>query len=616
MSKIALNSMPGGRRVAHVVLASMLIAAAGTSTAFAGGKDDGKNRAPSSGMTRMQQMGGHQQAAPAPAPRSAPSAPAPRSMPSAPAPHMAPPQQMMMPRQAPMPQAPMPQAPPRVITAPNAPGAPIMRMRAPEPLPQVRTFSQPQAQSVGPATPPRIVIPPSLPQVVQGNQGNAPINRMRAPQDRAPSPPPQAKQSAQSSPPSAMPRVAPPPKATQVVGNAPINRLGQPARRPDPPLVGSPRTDVLASPSSPAVKFGSGAGRGNVANITTNPKSPGAPIMKLRAPALHESSVPAAPTVPGVSHLANPQLSVDARVAAASGHWHDGHGGFGHGFHGDHDGFGHHDHFHSSFVFSTGFVFAPTLPWCGSRWGWGWGSGWGCSNFSVGFAFGDPWCYSYPSYSYYPSYYPRYSGYYSSCYNPIGYSLEYPTYAYAYPVYPTYAYDTSPLYADYSVGTDYHSYSTQGQVYTTDGNMPSPAVARPAIPAGDDAVTVYRTTRDKGPMAWSDTATSIINALVIAPADQRHATAKQFLGRTPVGAWEATFEGRQDFDGVTELTCRGTAVTATGGKPTIVVRVNRTLGAIEPGQRLSVTGRLTEVSVDDSSNPGGLLVLEDADVSW
>ena len=117
-------------------------------------------------------------------------------------------------------------------------------------------------------------------------------------------------------------------------------------------------------------------------------------------------------------------------------------------------------------------------------------------------------------------------------------------------------------------------------------------------------------------MAWSDTAASIINALVAAPGDQRHVTAKQYLGRTPVGAWEATFEGRQDFDGATELTCRGTTVTSTGGRPTIVVRMNKTVGAITPGQRVSITGRLTEVSVDDSSNPGGMLVLEDAQVSW
>ncbi len=117
-------------------------------------------------------------------------------------------------------------------------------------------------------------------------------------------------------------------------------------------------------------------------------------------------------------------------------------------------------------------------------------------------------------------------------------------------------------------------------------------------------------------MAWSDTAASIVNSTLIAPADQRTAAAKQFLGKTPVGAWEVTFEGRQDIDGATELTCRGTTATNTGSAPTVVVRVSHNVADLKPGQRLSVTGRLTELSVDDASNPGGMLVLENGDVSW
>jgi hypothetical protein len=166
---------------------------------------------------------------------------------------------------------------------------------------------------------------------------------------------------------------------------------------------------------------------------------------------------------------------------------------------------------------------------------------------------------------------------------------------------------SSPLYADYSVGgtaPDYRAYSSVNLNGAT-------------APAGDDMATVYRSNRDRGAMAWSDTAASIIDAVASAPADQRHAAAKQFLGRTPTGAWEVTYDGRQDFEGgITDLTCHGTTATSSGGKPTIVVRVNHAVGALLPGQRLSVTGRLTELSVDDSSNPGGLLILEDGNVSW
>ena len=117
-------------------------------------------------------------------------------------------------------------------------------------------------------------------------------------------------------------------------------------------------------------------------------------------------------------------------------------------------------------------------------------------------------------------------------------------------------------------------------------------------------------------MIWSDTAASIVNTMTTATADDRAKTARMYLGRTPVGAWEATFDSRQDSAGGTELICHSTATTANGQRPTIVVRVGRDVGQLQPGQRVSITGKLTELSVDDAGNPGGLLVLDNGNVSW
>src|SRR2546430_630666 len=104
MFQDALSSVPSGRRLAHLVLASTLLAAAGAAPAFAGPNDDDK-KGQTSGLPRMQQRA--MQSAPAHQ-----EAPAPRAMPSER--RSEPSQPMMVPRAEPA---------PRVITAPGAPGA-------------------------------------------------------------------------------------------------------------------------------------------------------------------------------------------------------------------------------------------------------------------------------------------------------------------------------------------------------------------------------------------------------------------------------------------------------------------------------------------------------------
>jgi hypothetical protein len=312
----------------------------------------------------------------------------------------------------------------------------------------------------------------------------------------------------------------------------------------------------------------------------------------------------------GVANLAPTSLGVDSRVAAASQAWN---GRVQNGFHAS--SFSHHDDHHADGTFHASIYFGYPYyyggyygygGYCGWNWGWNWCWGWNWNWWGCG---GYPYC---GSYCYgYPTYYPRYCGYYGYCYNPIGYSLVYPSYAYPLDYGSTtinnYYADPQPTdgSAPGAMLPDYHSYSSQAQTITSP-RLPSPP--------GEDTATVYRSTADHGQMAWSDTAASIVNAMVATAADQRAAVAKQYLGRTPSGAWEVTFISRQDVEGATELTCRGNTPTTTGNCPTIVVRVNHTVQAVDVGQTLSVTGRLTELSVDDANNPGGLLVLENADV--
>jgi hypothetical protein len=296
--------------------------------------------------------------------------------------------------------------------------------------------------------------------------------------------------------------------------------------------------------------------------------------------------------------------ATDARVAAATSsrsHWSGASTGFastshssgssswhndGH-WHGD--SHSHDDHFHVAIGIGFG-------------WGWGWGCGW--------------WPYSY--YCGYPYY---------------GYPWYYGSYLYSYPYWGPGPYYTTgypyPAYAPVDTGgTIINSYDTGMPMYSSDPAVPSdyhqlatpqpgePGAVKPAAPTADDTSTVYRTSKHVGTMAWSDTATSIVNTVAAATPEQRAGLAKQYLGRTTVGAWEVTVESRQDSPSGTELLCRATAPTNTGAHPTVFVRVNKTLGDIKPGTRLSVTGRLTELSVDDGTNPGGVLVLEDAEVSF
>lgn len=133
------------------------------------------------------------------------------------------------------------------------------------------------------------------------------------------------------------------------------------------------------------------------------------------------------------------------------------------------------------------------------------------------------------------------------------------------------------------------------------------------------SVTIYRASDYGGTLAWNDSPTNIIYAVTSAQRDSRGEVAGQFLGRSPGGAWEVTYEKWRRTAIGPELTCRAALPNEAGWRATVIIRLKD--AAIDPverlraGQRLSISGFLSEVSIDDPNHPGGLLILEDGKMS-
>lgn len=279
-----------------------------------------------------------------------------------------------------------------------------------------------------------------------------------------------------------------------------------------------------------------------------------------------------------------------------SRHWH--------GSHWRHDR--HHSWRHRD-RWSISFSLAPSLYYSTWRPFYGYGTSlyytpsyWGSSYYS--YSYSDPLCYT-TRYSYYRS--------------PLTYSLSYPIYEPAYSS-TTYIYTDDGSYSQgYADGLLSGTYRGQLLDYSSKAAVDYRAYATPSYepaPAIDEAIVVYGASSARGTLAWSDTPISIVND-VLRSAD-RARVAQRYLGKSVQGAWEVTLDQARALDNGVELTCRGMADSGTGARPTIIVVVPRGVGDLVPGQRLSVTGRLMELSVNDPQHPGGMLVLEDGDVSW
>ena len=285
MLKNVSNSKPTGRRVPHVIAASMLLAVVGTAAAASNrGPDDRDNRDRASGMVRMQQMGRPAQSAPAPVPAARPS---PAPVHSAPMPQAAP-----MTRSAPMPQqqASAPTQQQHITVAPSAPGAPIMHVRSPQDIPVSHPQNQPPEQHQAPAqgsVPPRVV-----PQATAS--GIAPSVWLRPAENRGQTSSQQPVLGSSIAAAQTQSR-----RAVQPQENAPVSRLRAPqGGLPETTVAPQRQTTVVAGRTTPS---------GTVAHISTDRLAPGAPISRLRAP----EGITRMPSVPT---FGAPSMNIDLEV--------------------------------------------------------------------------------------------------------------------------------------------------------------------------------------------------------------------------------------------------------------------------------------------------------------
>jgi hypothetical protein len=636
-----MHKNTGTRRA---LIAGLILAVVGGTGIIAPAHADDRDRRKDagSGMTRMQNMGRPKAASSAPAPQARPAAPQAQPAPR-PAPTPAP-----AARPAPSPAAarpaPQPSPPPRV-TAPQQPRImpqpaqrppvsrtgqgnvptllpsrqPERREAAPPPRsepPRVQPAPQPSVPQAQPQAP-RQQIMPQQPQARPSRQGTgmAPIMQLRprdeaqtSPRPEQPSAPPAASEPPRSR---IMPGPQPPSSrggSSRVgTGGAPITRI-RPAEREQRP---EPRSEQRA-PAEPER-------RGNVARIRTAP-APGTPILRLRSK--------------DTPHLPDPQREAQPRERDRRDRWHGDRDGRPERWQGNrnwrpdrdqrhpwHDrGWNHPDwnrprhdrdrghthfdrHHHSRDHWWISFALAPSLYY--STWTpfYGFGTSlyytpsyWGTTYYT----YSDPLCFTTRS-----VYYHR----------PLTYTLTYPIYTTPYfSSTTTYIYDSGSYSQGYADGL--LQGLTQGQLLDYKP-LPSErgyvAPYEPA-PAMEEPIVVYGASGPNGELRWSDTAASIVNDVLY--STDRARAAQRYLGRSIQGAWEVTLESKQDVGRGVELVCRAITPAANGEPPTIIVNVPRAVGDLEPGRRLSVTGRLMELSVNDPQFAGGLLVLDEGDVSW
>jgi hypothetical protein len=173
--------------------------------------------------------------------------------------------------------------------------------------------------------------------------------------------------------------------------------------------------------------------------------------------------------------------------------------------------------------------------------------------------------------------------------------------------------DPSPVYVQTfsnEIVTTGLPYAAASSPFFSDAPAPSP------LPAPAPVATVYRASGDLGEMSWSAVPSGIIDAVAGALPSQRAVVAAQFLARRPAGSWQVIYEDQTYTpDGVVVRT-RALNASRLGAEPAVILVVPQLLSNVQPGAVLTVTGRLTELTIDDTSYPGGVLTLADARVGF
>jgi len=132
--------------------------------------------------------------------------------------------------------------------------------------------------------------------------------------------------------------------------------------------------------------------------------------------------------------------------------------------------------------------------------------------------------------------------------------------------------------------------------------------------------TYYEASDVGGVLNFDETPITLVAEMRGVYGDARANLAGEILGRTPAVPWDVVFEGVQERklgagELVRELRARSIAVDVNGYSPTIILRGYN--GATPPLLRQGLlTGRLSQICVDDPAYPGGYILLEDGAVKW
>lgn len=142
----------------------------------------------------------------------------------------------------------------------------------------------------------------------------------------------------------------------------------------------------------------------------------------------------------------------------------------------------------------------------------------------------------------------------------------------------------------------------------------APVIAS-AVTGVDGNATIYRGQGDLGQMVWSAVPSSIVDSVLSVGPSERANAAARFLARRPAGGWQVIFESQRRVGDIVWVQTRGVTSSQFGTPPTVRLALSGELEGVRAGQQMTVTGRLTEVSIDDPRYPFGVLTLEEADVA-
>lgn len=246
-----------------------------------------------------------------------------------------------------------------------------------------------------------------------------------------------------------------------------------------------------------------------------------------------------------------------------------------------------------------------------------------------------------PAYYYRPVYYPWGPVCYYPAYSPIwydefawhprhGWSLSF-SFGYASPVYCSSWTTVSYGYATRTVIVDpvpqYEWITLADEACAPHTTVVYRSAAAPVVVASSAPTvvnvpvqafqpTLFQSEAMAGVMSWTDTPSIIVRSMLQETPAKRSDVAANYLGKVPAGGWDVGFEQERVVSGVHELWFRGLEMDNLGRRALIVLRPKGEVPHLYPGQRMTVTGRLSGLCVDDPMEPLGTLILDEGSIKF